>query len=122
MKDHLDWPVKYSPTRSENSLATLTNFLFNQRNSEINEAIRRINHDFGVRHAVYARDIYVPSAVSMRIFSPSLMNGGTCTTRPVSILAGLVTELAVADLMPGSVSTTVISTWLGSSMPTGLPS
>ncbi len=48
--------------------------------------------------------MYAPSAVSTRIFSPSLMNGGTCTTRPVSVLAGLVTELAVADLMPGSVS------------------
>jgi hypothetical protein len=26
---------------------------------------------------IYARDKYVPSAVSTRIFSPSLMNGGT---------------------------------------------
>ena len=32
------------------------------------------------------------------------MNAGTWTTRPVSVLAGLLTEEAVADLMPGSVS------------------
>jgi hypothetical protein len=50
------------------------------------------------------------------------MKGGTWTTRPVSIFAGLVTEDAVADLMPGSVSMTVISTNDGSSMPTALPS
>ena len=41
------------------------------------------------------------------------MNGGTCTTRPVSSFAGFVTEDAVADLIPGSVSTTVISTTPG---------
>ena len=58
----------------------------------------------------YARLMYAPSAVSTRIFSPSLMNGGTCTTSPVSTVAGLVTLLAVADLMPGSVFITVIST------------
>ena len=50
---------------------------------------------------------YAPSAVSTRIFSPSLMNGGTCTTSPVSVLAGLVTLEAVALFNPGSVSTTV---------------
>ena len=38
----------------------------------------------------YARDMYAPSAVSMRTFSPSLMNGGTWITRPVSVVAGLV--------------------------------
>src|SRR5580698_692158 len=70
----------------------------------------------------YARLMYAPSLVSTRIFSPSLMKGGTWTTRPVSVLAGLVTELAVADFIPGSVSTTVISTTVGSSMPTALPS
>ena len=57
--------------------------------------------------AVYARDKYAPSAVSTRIFSPSLMKGGTCTTNPVSVLAGLVTLEAVALFNPGSVSTTV---------------
>ena len=35
------------------------------------------------------------------------MKGGTCTTRPVSVLAGLVTLEAVALFRPGSVSTTV---------------
>ena len=34
--------------------------------------------------------------MSTRIFSPSLMKGGTCTTSPVSVLAGLVTLEAVA--------------------------
>src|SRR5689334_17202401 len=70
----------------------------------------------------YALERYAPSAVSTRIFSPSLMKGGTCTTSPVSVLAGLVTLEAVADFNPGSVSTTVSSTVCGSSMPTALPS
>ena len=36
--------------------------------------------------------------------SPSLTNGGTWTTRPVSSVAGLICALAVAPLMPGAVS------------------
>src|ERR1700740_1209024 len=70
----------------------------------------------------YARDKYAPSDVSTLIFSPSLMNGGTCTTSPVSVFAALVTLEAVALLSPGSVSTTVRITVCGSSIPTGLPS
>ena len=35
------------------------------------------------------------------------MKGGTCTTNPVSVFAGLVTLEAVALLIPGSVSKTV---------------
>jgi len=50
------------------------------------------------------------------------MNGGTCTTSPVSVLAGFITEDAVALLRPGSVSITSRSTVAGSSMPMGLPS
>src|SRR3954462_7123190 len=75
-----------------------------------------------VPYCCYALERYAPSAVSTRILSPSLMNGGTCTTRPVSVLAGLVTLDAVALLMPGSVSSTVRSTVCGSSTPTALPS
>ncbi len=56
--------------------------------------------------SAYARLRDAPSLVSTRIFSPSLMNAGTCTTRPVSVFAGLVTLDAVADFSPGSVSTT----------------
>src|SRR6202034_1760435 len=78
-------------------------------------ANEKVNHHR--RLCSYARLMYAPSAVSTRIFSPSLIHGGTCTTRPVSVVAGLVTELAVADLIPGSVETTVISTAVGSSMP-----
>src|SRR5882672_1180221 len=70
----------------------------------------------------YARDKYAPSDVSTRIFSPSLMNGGTCTMSPVSVFAGLVTLEAVALFSPGSVSTTVSSTVCGRSMPTALRS
>src|SRR5437870_7141306 len=65
----------------------------------------------------YALDKYAPSDVSTRIFSPSLMKGGTCTTNPVSVLAGLVTLEAVALFNPGSVSTTVSSTVCGNTMP-----
>src|SRR5262249_57083153 len=74
------------------------------------------------KHLNYARERYAPSAVSTRIFSPSLIKGGTCTTSPVSVLAGLVTLEAVADFSPRSVSMTVKSTVWGSSMPTALPS
>ncbi len=35
--------------------------------------------DPGGAASAHARDRYVPSLVSTRIFSPSLMNGGTCT-------------------------------------------
>src|SRR5712692_11065719 len=80
------------------------------------------SHSYTLTTEGYARDKYAPSAVSTRIFSPSLMNGGTWTTRPVSVFAGLVTLEAVALFSPGSVSTTVSSTVCGSSMPTGLPS
>src|SRR5437660_9284410 len=59
---------------------------------------------------VYARERYTPSAVSTLIFSPSLINGGTCTTSPVSVFAALVTLEAVALFNPGSVSITVNST------------
>src|SRR5215472_11528056 len=74
------------------------------------------------RSCHHALERYVPSAVSTLIFSPSLMKGGTCTTNPVSVLAGLVTLEAVALFRPGSVSTTVRITVCGSSMPTALPS
>src|SRR5208283_4595980 len=70
----------------------------------------------------YARDKYVPSAVSTLIFSPSLMNGGTCTMSPVSVFAGLVTLDAVALFRPGSTSVTVSTTVCGNSIPTALPS
>ena len=44
--------------------------------------------------------------------SPVLMNGGTLTTSPVSSVAGLTWLLAVAPLMPGTVSSTFRSTRL----------
>src|SRR5262249_40443966 len=71
----------------------------------------------GFRH--YARDWYSPVSVLTRILSPSLTNGGTCTTSPVSSVAGLTCALAVAPLMPGTVDVTTRSTVGGSSMPTG---
>ena len=78
---------------------------------------------FGVGHAVrrvplpepqrvsarprYALERY--SLVSVLIFtdSPSLMNGGTRTLRPVSHTASFITLVAVAFLIPGSVSAMV---------------
>ena len=48
-----------------------------------------------------------------------LMKGGTCTTSPVSVRAGFTCALAVAPLMPGTVSSTRRSTVTGRSMPTG---
>ena len=57
--------------------------------------------------------------MSILMRSPSEMNAGTCTMRPVSILAGLPTFETEPPLMDGSVSMTVMSTVCGSSMPTG---
>src|SRR6185503_6692296 len=68
-----------------------------------------------------ARSMYVPSAVSTLMRSPLLMNGGTCTVMPVSIFAGLNVLVAVAFLMPGSVSTTVRITEGGISTPMARP-
>src|SRR5262249_5285497 len=70
-------------------------------------------------HRTQTRPWYSPVSVLMRILSPSLTNGGTWTTRPVSSVAGLTWALAVAPLMPGTVSLTTRSTVGGSSMPTG---
>ena len=42
----------------------------------------------GRRH--YTREEYSPERVSTLTRSPTLMNSGTCTTAPVSIVAGLV--------------------------------
>jgi hypothetical protein len=63
--------------------------------------------------------MYLPSAVSILIFSPMLMKGGTCTVMPVSIFAGLKLLVAVEFLMPGSVSSTVRTTEGGRSRPMG---
>ena len=49
------------------------------------------------------------------------MNGGTCTTKPVSSRSGLSCALAVAPLMAGVVSATARSTVSGSKIPTGAP-
>jgi hypothetical protein len=59
--------------------------------------------------------------VSTRIFSPSFTNSGTCTTAPVSIVAGLVEPEAVSPLMPGSVFVITASMKAGSSMLIALP-
>src|SRR5438445_1134471 len=92
------------------------------------ESIRQPDVENGDRDSLtpqdlaYALDRYAPSDVSTLIFSPSLMNGGTCTTRPVSVFAALVTLDAVALFRPGSTSVTVNTTVCGNSMPTALPS
>src|SRR5919201_6908953 len=73
---------------------------------------------FDIRHGhTFFR--YSPVSVFTRTMSPVLTNGGTCTTRPVSSVAGFTCALAVAPLIPGTVSCTFRSTVGGSSMPTG---
>src|SRR4051794_11145980 len=69
--------------------------------------------------SVQTRDWYSPVSVLTRTLSPSLTNGGTWMTRPVSSVAGLIWLLAVAPLIPGAVVLTIRSTVGGSSMPTG---
>src|SRR3954449_11621367 len=78
----------------------------------------------GRSHKSYllARSMYFLSDLSTRMTSPRSMNTGTCTTKPVSNVAGLVVRVAVAPLMPGSVSTTSRSTVIGRSMLIALPS
>ena len=69
--------------------------------------------------AYLARSRYLPSVVSTRTTSPVSMNWGTWIRRPVSRVAGLPLFDAVAPFMPGGVSTTLRSTVIGSSTPTG---
>src|SRR5215217_7716661 len=54
--------------------------------------------------------------------SPTFTNSGTCTTAPVSSVAGFVTFETVSPRTPGSVSTTASSTAAGSCTPPGRPS
>ena len=56
--------------------------------------------------------------VSTLIFSPGSTNSGTCTTSPVSSVAGLRAPDTRSPCTPGSVSVTVSSTAAGSSTPT----
>ena len=60
---------------------------------------------------------YSPVRVSMRMVSPCSTKIGTCTTRPVSVVAGLRAPDCVSPAKPGSVSTTLRSTVTGSSTP-----
>src|SRR5918912_3273460 len=54
--------------------------------------------------------------------SPVFTNSGTCTTAPVSSVAGFVTFETVSPFTPGSVSVTTSSTDAGSCTPDGFPS
>src|SRR6185503_17786967 len=65
---------------------------------------------------------YSPVRVSMRIVSPVSTKIGTCTTRPVSVVAGLRAPVCVSPAKPGSVSTTDRSTLTGNSTPMVSPS
>src|SRR6266568_5143968 len=51
----------------------------------------------------HARSTYVPAVVLTRIKSSVETKSGTCTTSPVSVVAGLVPPVAVSPLNPGSV-------------------
>uniref|UniRef100_A0A7C8YPR5 Uncharacterized protein n=1 Tax=Opuntia streptacantha TaxID=393608 RepID=A0A7C8YPR5_OPUST len=55
------------------------------------------------------------------ISSPILMNNGTLTVTPVSTVAGLDEPCTVSPLIPGSVSTTVSFTMMGSSRSIACP-
>src|SRR4030095_816003 len=60
-------------------------------------------------HAGYALVRYSALRVSTLIRSPGLTNSGTCTTSPVSSVAGLRAPDTRSPWMPGSVSDTVSS-------------
>src|SRR5262245_20347202 len=78
-------------------------------------------HDPRATNAYFTRSMYSPVRVSIRIFSPGPMNGGTWTFRPVSRVASLYWLVAVAPLIEGGVSVTVRSMEAGTSTETGLP-
>src|SRR5215212_12156484 len=65
---------------------------------------------------------YSLERVSTRTLSPALIKSGTCTTIPVSRVAGLEPPVAVSPLRPGSVSDTPRSTCAGGSKLTTSPS
>src|SRR5829696_2564122 len=65
---------------------------------------------------------YSLERVSTRTRSPTLTKSGTCTTTPVSSVAGLLPPVAVSPLRPGSVSATSRSTCAGGSTLTTSPS
>src|SRR5205823_6965722 len=69
-----------------------------------------------------ARWMYRRSRGSTLIRSPTLTKSGTCTTAPVSSVAGFVTFETVSPLTPGSVSVTASTTDAGRSTPDGCPS
>src|SRR5215211_1692682 len=65
---------------------------------------------------------YSLERVSTRTLSSALIKSGTCTTTPVSRVAGLEPPVAVSPLRPGSVSDTPRSTCAGGSTLTTSPS
>src|SRR6266567_4412918 len=69
----------------------------------------------------YARLMYRFSRGSTLSLSPTFTNSGTCTTAPVSRVAGFVTFETVSPLTPGSVSVTSSTTDPGNSSPDGEP-
>src|SRR6478735_7850126 len=70
----------------------------------------------------YARARYSPVRVSTLRVSPTSMKSGTCTTSPVSIVAGFRAPDTRSPWMPGSVSLTTRSTDAGRSTPSTSPS
>ena len=69
---------------------------------------RRSRFSYSAKSSYFSRlaswsalDKYSPVSVLIRMTSPTLTNAGTCTTRPVSSVAGLTCAAAVAPLMPG---------------------
>src|SRR5581483_3458931 len=70
----------------------------------------------------FARSRYRFSDGSTVISSPSVTNGGTCTTTPFSSVAGLYDADAVAPFTIGSVDAIFARIVFGSSMPIGFDS
>src|SRR5690242_870964 len=76
----------------------------------------------GHQPAAATRPRYSPVRVSTFTTSPSFRKSGTCTTAPVSSVAGFVPPWAVSPRTPGSVRAIASSTKLGSSTVVGAPS
>ena len=73
-----------------------------------------LGHSCGHGFNIHARERNSPLRVSTLISSPWARYSGTCTTRPVWSVAGLVREVAEAAFSPDRTATTLSTTATGS--------
>src|SRR2546426_5157454 len=78
------------------------------------------NESAAMERTLGARDVPLLAGIDLELVA-DVYEEWTCTTAPVSSVAGFVTFETVSPRTPGSVAVTVSSTDPGSCMPEGLP-